>query len=122
MRDRPGIFLVIILLAAVLGGCKPGAGGATLIRIHNASTYDYDELQVGQEVYGALPAGAYTEYRDFGTAYRYNYVLLRIGADEFVIQPIDYVGEEPLGEGTFTYEIDVVDYDSRNLSIEAVED
>jgi hypothetical protein len=106
----------------VLGACAPTTEGATLIRIHNVSTYDYDELQVGQEAYGTLPAGTFSEYRDFGTAYRYNYVLLRIGADEFVIQPIDYVGETPLGGGMFTYEIDVVDYDSRTLSIQAVEE
>jgi hypothetical protein len=93
-----------------------------MVRIHNVSTYDYEDLQVGEEMYGTLAAGDTTEYRDFGVAYSYNYVSLRIGVDEFVLQPIDYVGETPLGEGQFTYEIDVLDYDARSLSIQAVPD
>jgi hypothetical protein len=121
MRKKLRFLSLALLLAGALGACESGEG-TTLIRIHNASTYDYEELQVGEEAYGTLAAGAFTEYRDFGTAYRYNYVILRIGVDEFVIQPIDYVGEVPLGDGKFTYEIKVVDYDSRTLSIEAVED
>lgn len=111
--------ILAILMASTLAACE---SGPSMVRIHNASTYDYQDLQVGDETYGTLSAGQYTEYRDFGTAYRYNYVSLTIASDAFVLQPIDYVGEEPLGEGEFTYEIDVNDYDARALSIEAISD
>lgn len=118
---RTIVLLTATGLLLTLGACI-GNDGPTMIRIHNASTYDYQELEVGQHTFGDLSADGFTEYRDFGTAYHYNYVRLTIGGDEFIIQPIDYVGEEPLGEGDFTYEIDVVDYDSRALDISALTD
>lgn len=93
-----------------------------MIRIHNVSPYEYQALEVGDEFYGTLAPDAYTEYREYPIAYRYNYVRLTIAGDEFVLQPIDYVGETPLGPGQFTYEIDVADYLARRLDIRAVAD
>ena len=116
---RIGMQSIFLLLALSLVACETGP---TMVRIHNISTHDYQELEVGLESYGTLGAGQTTEYRDFGTAYRYNYVRLLIDAQEYIIQPIDYVGEVPLGEGDFTYEVDVLDLATGSLSIEAVED
>ena len=110
-----------LLFLLALAACDP-ADGPSMIRIHNVSTYEYQELEVGDELYGTLGPDAYTEYREYPIAYRYNYVRLTITGDEFVLQPIDYVGETPLGPGNFTYEIDVADYDSRSLEIQAVAD
>ncbi|SVA18393.1 uncharacterized protein METZ01_LOCUS71247, partial [marine metagenome] len=43
--------------------------------------------------------------------------------EEYIIQPIDYVGEQPLGKGAFTYLIDVSDINnSYGLSIIATRD
>jgi hypothetical protein len=96
--------------------------GPTEVRIRNVSGFDYDGLRVGDETYGRLPAGAETRYRGFGTAYRYNYVRLEIEGDEMILQPVDYVGETPLGPGRFTYEVRVVDRAAGQLEIEVVED
>lgn len=106
-------------LLVALAGCEEGP---SMIRVHNTSTYAYSELEVGPYQIGDLAPDEYTEYLDFGTAYDYNYVRLTIDANEFVIQPVDYVGEEPLGEGFFTYELRVVSYDDRTLEIHAVGD
>jgi hypothetical protein len=105
-------------LALMLAAC----GGPTMIRAHNASDLDWTSLVVGTHAFGDLQADATTEYVEFEGAYHYNYVELTADGTDFVLQPIDYVGETPLGSGHFTYEIDITDFDGAALSIEAVRD
>lgn len=115
--------LRVVLLAAVVSiACVTGREEPTEVRIRNVSGFDYDGLQVGDETYGRLPAGAETRYREFDTAYRYNYVRLEIEGDEMILQPIDYVGETPLGPGRFTYEVRVIDRSAGQLEIDVVQD
>jgi hypothetical protein len=116
------MLLFALFTAALLTGCVTDSEDATEIRIRNVSAFDYDGLQVGVETYGRLPAGAETRYREFGTAYHYNYVRLDVEGDEMILQPTDYVGETPLGPGRFTYEVSVVDRAAGQLDIQAVED
>ncbi len=112
----------VLFGAALSIGCVTGGEDPSEIRIRNVSGFDYDGLQVGEETYGRLPAGAETRYREFGTAYRYNYVRLEVEGDEMILQPTDYVGETLLGPGRFTYEVSVVDRAAGQLDIQAVED
>jgi len=98
----------------------------TTIRIKNNSKYNFCNLVVdpysGSINCGILKKGEMTCYRSVDIAYNYAYVQLFIGDKEFKLQPIDYVGEQPLGIGKFTYLIDVVDYDTGKLSITVQED
>lgn len=90
-------------------GCEapPTSPSETRVRIRNASTTGFDRVVVGfpeqQETYGALSAGSASAYRTVALAYRYAYVKVEANGEERVLQPIDYVGEEPLGAGRFTY-------------------
>ena len=128
----PGLWWVSFLFGVMTGlGCSPvdsepgnqtGLADATWVRIQNVSTSDFENIIVGEHDYGALSAGAFSEYADLGVAYTYNYVELTADGAEFVIQPIDYVGETPLGVGYFTYQVDITDFDARALSISASED
>ncbi len=117
-----GMLPLVLFAAALSIGCVTGGEDPSEIRIRNVSGFDYDGLQVGEETYGRLPAGAETRYREFGIAYRYNYVRLEVEGDEMILQPTDYVGETPLGPGRFTYEVRVVDRAAGQLDIQAVED
>ena len=112
------------LVAVLGGGCVLGsADGPTLVRIENDSAYDYEDLLVNFEPYGTLAAGAVTDYRDFGVAYRYTRVDAVVDGEDLLILPIDFVGETPLGPGRFTYVVSVVDDGrSRNLTMVTVED
>ncbi|UKN00250.1 hypothetical protein K6119_10945 [Paracrocinitomix mangrovi] len=98
----------------------------TNIRIKNISEYDYCNVTINPSNastnYGILAQGETTCYKSFDIAYNYCYVELKIGNEEFVIQPIDYVGEPELGIGYFTYSIDVSDFDNKVLSIQANQD
>ena len=94
---------------------------ATRIRIKNTSPYDYELLLVGNQFFGNLKSGQETEYKIFDHAYRYNFVSLAINGQVLKLQPIDYVGEKPLGHGRFTYLIGVEDLENKRLSIETLE-
>lgn len=98
----------------------------TNIRIENISDFDFCNvvLDPGNKStnYGFIERRATTCYRSFEIAYDYAYVKLFIGEKEFTIQPFDYFGEQPLGEGKFTYSIDVKDFDKGELSIQATTD
>jgi hypothetical protein len=95
---------------------------ATRIRIKNTSPYDYELLLVGKEFFGDLKSGELTDYRIYERAYRYNSVRLAIRGQVFRLQPVDYVGATPLGEGFFTYNIGVRDLHKKALSIQTVKD
>lgn len=86
------------------------------IRIKNASDVDLDEVYVffpdqpSQAVhYGAIKKGTVSDYRSTARAYRFAHVEVKMGNQMLVLRPIDYVGEEPLPAGRFTYVINVQD-------------
>lgn len=45
----------------------------------------------------------------FQKAYRYAFVELEIDGETYTLQPIDYVGDSPLKNGLYTYQIDAND-------------
>ncbi len=99
----------------------------TNIRILNNSVYNYCNVVINPDwkdrSYGQIKSGEKTCYRTFEKAYRYAYVSLRIGEKDLIIQPIDYVGETPLGVGYFTYHLDVEEINNKKqLSIYASSD
>ncbi len=94
------------------------ASSGTQIRIQNDSEFNFTDVQVGENNFGDIDAGSYSDYKLFDIAYEYNYVKLYIKGKEFIIQPIDYVGETPLGAGKFTYILRVVDYKKRVIDID----
>ncbi|QMU66505.1 MAG: hypothetical protein GKR88_20920 [Flavobacteriaceae bacterium] len=81
------------------------------IRISNISRFNYENIKVnasGETVYfGNLNSNSKSEYKTFDVAYRYVFVEFQIDGETFTLQPIDYVGETPLGNGKYSYEIDI---------------
>ncbi len=79
------------------------------IRVKNMSSLVFDEVIVGDEdhIYETLSPDTYSEYQEFETAYRYAYIQITSGEEVFVLQPIDFVGEEVLPIGLYTYELNV---------------
>jgi hypothetical protein len=95
--------------------CDPGrlfGGGEVRIRLHNASTVDFASARVGfpdgYEEYGAVEAGRRSEYRSVERAYRYAYVEVQADGRRWVLQPIDYVGEDLLEPGDYAYRLMLV--------------
>ena len=121
-----GVGIAALLWA--VSGCTSTAGpepGPVEIRVRNASTLDYANVVIGfphqTETYGAVMSGQETPYRTIELAYRYAQITVVIEDEVLILQPVDYVGEEPLGKGSYTYEIDTLD-DVLSITFRLVKD
>jgi hypothetical protein len=88
-----------------------GPSGDVNVRVANNSSFAFDRVRVvfpGDEVdYGTVAANGVSDYAPVETAYRYAYIEVEIGGEVLKIQPIDYVGEEALDPGHYTYRLNV---------------
>jgi len=95
------------------------------IRLKNASGSDFTNVRVvfpsQEENYGDLKKGQVSEYRTIQKAFGYAYIELLISEEKFVLQPTDYSGEIPLGEGNFTYVLDA-NIKERALDVTLIKD
>ena len=93
------------------GGTAPRpAVEHVLVRVQNASSSDFDDVRVffpdapdRAMHYGTVASGAASEYLPVSRAYRYAHVEATAGGKPYSLQPIDYVGEEELEPGRYTY-------------------
>jgi len=96
--------LAISLLIAIVFGRDFHINGPTSdVRIHNATDHDLQDVVVGPAHYGSIQRGVSSGYQSWGPAYKYAFVSVLADGKPMLIQPIDYVGETPLGPGRFTY-------------------
>ena len=105
--------------ACVLGilvGALAGCGGfftpdAVEVRVENASDVWYDEATLytldGPRTYSDLAPGARSEYVSVSAAYRSVTTQVVLDGDTLRLQVIDYVGEDPLAAGRYTYVLTV---------------
>jgi len=115
------IYLMLIPFLILITGCSilSGDDEATevFIRLSNVSSYTYQDIRVsttgGEVSYGDLESGEFTDYKSFEKAYRYGFVELLINGSTYTLLPIDYVGETPLENGYYTYQINANDSDDR---------
>lgn len=102
-----------ISIAAVATGCSNpfSSGDGTEIRLRNSSSFELTNVTFspGQAElkFDRIRPGEATSYVPVAYAYRYGYLEALVNGSRRVIQPIDYVGESPIGQGRFTFEITV---------------
>ncbi|WP_297796089.1 hypothetical protein [uncultured Eudoraea sp.] len=79
------------------------------IRINNSSSINFDEVQVAsnEELYTNIAPGDYSDYLVYETAYTYAFIEIKSGEEVFVLQPIDFVGEDELPIGFYTYSLNI---------------
>jgi len=98
-----------VLVSIFLVSCTQNDDDILLLRIKNTSQFDYADVVVntsgGEHIYGMVNSNQASDYKVFDLAYRYAFVELKIDGNTYTIQPIDYVGETPLDNGKYTYEI-----------------
>ncbi len=96
------------------------------LRIRNTSPYTYDSVVVntsgGENIYGTITPGTASYYKVFDYAYSYAHISLFIDTANYFLLPIDYVGEQKLQSGKYTYVVSVYDTATRQLGLTLVED
>ena len=123
MNKRSMIPLMALFL---LLGCQKEKEVPTegvLIRIENTSKYTYQDIKVvidEERLYGTLAPRASSTYQSFSKAYRYAYIELKINNKLYVLQPIDYVGEEELQDGKYTYQLTIGDTSSLSRQLDLI--
>jgi hypothetical protein len=105
MRGRTWTIALALLLGA---GCSQVLNDDDVeVRVRNMSSVDFDSVLVrfpqDTHRYGRVAAGASSAYADVQQAYRYDYVEVWIAGQKHVLQPIDFVGENLLAPGRYTY-------------------
>lgn len=93
--------------------------GLVEIRINNVSNLDFDRVCVHlpdepEVEYGPISKGGVTGFRATRRAYRYAGFSVRAGKQEFSLQPVDYMGEQELPPGRYTY---VLGLDNGRLTV-----
>ncbi len=116
MRRRSALGIVAVVATAVImaaGGCNSATGlDDVSVRLENASPVPFGEATLytsegPQTSYDVGPGGA-TPFIAVATAYRIATTEVVIEDDTLRLQVIDFVGEEPLSAGRYTYVISVV--------------
>lgn len=98
------------------------------IRLSNISEYDFENIVVntstGYVNYENINSGEMSQYKSFEMAYSYAFVELKIEGETYTLQPIDYVGETPLENGHYTYQLNANDSNEQysKLSLSLIED
>src|SRR4051812_40437693 len=96
----------VLLAAFCLVGC-----GDPMIRLANHSDVVIENVRVTfhsqVEDYGTIAPNSETPYRTIAKAYRYAKVEATVNGEPAVLQPTDFVGEQLLGAGRYTYALDV---------------
>lgn len=104
---------VLALVCTVVGCGIFGSEDTTRLRIENASDVDFASVHVSfpeaEASYGAIASGRKSEYQRVDEAYGYGFVKVEAKEETYTIQPVDYVGAEPLEPGRYTYQLDIVE-------------
>ena len=116
LRVLPMLFLMSFS-AGACGLVEPQ--GAVEVRVSNGSAFvlDYGILHLPGDtlLFQGLQPGQATPYKEVGKAYRIAGAQVITAQDTARLQPIDFVGEEPLAPGRYTYVLSFHDNLTTNL-------
>lgn len=118
--------LTLVAIAAAAACSNPlSSADGTQIRLRNASTFELTAVTfasgASEVKFARLGPSEVTAYAEVASAYRYGYLDVRVNGERRQLQPIDYVGENVIGSGRFTYVI-TIDAATRNPSVALVRD
>jgi len=107
------IILLLLTITLVTGACEDRDDKITgvNIRVKNDANFNFNKVQVGSEdkIHENVAPGKYSEYLEYERAYKYAYIKIEGDSTNYVAQPIDFVGEDTLSIGFYTYELNVSD-------------
>jgi hypothetical protein len=101
----------ILLLSVLACSDEESTHSGVNIRITNASSFDYYGVYVnttgGQFNFGNVKSSHSSIYHEFDSAYGYASMTMTVNNKEARLIPIDYVGEQKLPPGNYTYKVTI---------------
>jgi len=102
----------ILLIALLFINCNENEDTTEVrIRVSNISQFDFSNIIVNtyneNVSFNNLNSGEVSEYKTFELAYSYAFIQLESDGNTYTLQPIDFVGETPLTNGNYTYQLDI---------------
>lgn len=105
------LFLLLFGIALTVGACEDRDDKifGVNIRVKNDANFNFNKVQVGADdkIHENVAPGKYSDYLEYEKAYRYAYIKIEGDSTNYVAQPIDFVGEDSLNIGFYTYELNV---------------
>lgn len=124
MKKKLLAIILAGLLLPVMQGCRKSPEGPSDIRIRNQSDKVFENVNVdtsaGEHNYGTIQPGEVTEYFRFDKAYRQAHITLNADGVPYELVPVNYTYEITLGQGKFTYELNLADTVNHTLSIHVI--
>ncbi len=103
------IVIVLFTISTILSCANKGNKENINIRLSNVSQFNFKNIIVntstGNVSFENIESGEKSEFKPFELAYSYAYIELEIDDVKYTLQPKDYVGEKPLENGNYTYEL-----------------
>ena len=132
------IIICFIAFILIIAGCKKNTLPDPVptdiqLRIQNATPWDFTNCIIDPPGvpsssagpapfnYGSIDVNKISSYHKFESLYSYAYVSLNMNGIAYVLQPYDYFGEEPLGNGKYTYKISYL-WNTDRLFVELIKD
>lgn len=98
------VFLLTFLLYSCSDDDKIEPSTEVNIRLSNVSSFDFENTTYNRINFGDIKSGEKTEYKMFESAYGYGSVSITINGIDYGWIPIDFVGEDNLESGNYTFE------------------
>jgi hypothetical protein len=118
--------IFITVFCCLLAACSKSSEEGTRMRIYNSSDVVFDSVIVkspgGNNRYYAIQPNSFSSYQPFEFIYSYAYIEVHFDSQFVKLQPIDYVGEQSLKPGAYTYSLDVVRNQPAYLILECKKD
>jgi hypothetical protein len=123
---RGSAFLLFLVMAVLFVGCSETLGPLEVqIRVRNAANVALEDVLLEfpeeTELYGTIQPGQVSRYHRVRPAYRYAYAEANVNGKLLRLMPVDFVGEEFLESGSYTYELGVAE-DRQSLTLRLVSD
>lgn len=117
---------VAVFATIAIAACdNPFTSESTEVRLRNASAFELTAVTFqpgGPKLeFARIAVGETTQYTSVRGAYRYGFLDALVGGERRVIQPTDYVGEEVIDGGRYTYVI-TADATTRNPGVQLIRD
>lgn len=98
-------FVLNVLVLFIFSACSDADQGPVSLRIKNNNDFDFDNIQINDQLYGEVEANSYSDYLNFSELYSYAYINANVNGKEYILQAVDFVGETPLPSANYTYQI-----------------